>query len=171
MDDVLLIARIEGLENCARALEQQLGGLVQVAPGRQEGLSALRQRDFGVVVVEESLAESDPAWADQLWSQLGFAVPLQVNFAISGCARLGREVKAALSRRNSEQAIARRAVATELEDELKSSLTGLLLQSELALREPTVPTSLEPKLRHMVELAGTIRDRLRRKAGGMGVNR
>jgi hypothetical protein len=97
-------------------------------------------------------------------------VPLQVNFAISGCARLSREVKAALSRRDGEQAIARRAVATELEDELKSSLTGLLLQSELALREPSVPTSLEPKLRHMVELAGAIRDRLRRRAGGIGVN-
>ncbi len=168
MNDILLIAQIEGLENCARALEQQIGGAVEVAPGRQEGLIALRGREFGVVVVEESLAESDPGWADQLWSQLGFAVPLRVNFAISGCARLGREVRAALARRDCEQAVARRAVATELEDELKSSLTGLLLQSELALQEPAMPTSLEPKLRHMVELAGTIRDRLRRKAGGMG---
>jgi hypothetical protein len=169
MMDILLISRLEGLENCARVLEQQLGGLVEVAAGSTEGLSALRRREFGVVVVEESLVEADPAWADQLWSQLGFAVPLQINFAISGCARLGREVKAALARRDGEQAVARRAVATELEDELKSSLTGLLLQSELALREPAVPASLEPKLRHVVELAGSIRDRLRRKAGGMGV--
>jgi signal transduction histidine kinase len=170
MNDVLLIARIHGLETCARALEQEIGGVVEFASSRQEGLIALRRREFGVVVVEDSLAESDPDWADQLWSQLGFALPLQVNFAISGSARLGREVKAALVRRGSEQAVARRAVATELEDELKSSLTGLLLQSELALREPAVPTSLEPKLRHMVELAGTIRERLRRKAGGMGVS-
>ncbi len=170
MNDVLLIAQIEGLESCARALEQQIGGLVEVAPGRSEGLSAVRRRDFGVVAIEECLAESDPAWADQIWSELGFAVPLRVNFAISGCARLGREVKAALARREGEQAVARRAVATELEDELKSSLTGLLLQSELALREPAVPLTLEPKLRHMVELAGAIRDRLRKKAGGMGVS-
>jgi signal transduction histidine kinase len=170
MKDVLLIARLEGLENCARALEQQIDGLVEIAPGAREGLSALRRREFGVVVVEESLAESDPPWADLLWSQLGFALPLQVNFAISGSARLGREVKAALARRDSEQAVARRAVATEIEDELKSSLTGLLLQSELALREPAVPRSLEPKLRHMVELAGAIRDQLRRRATGIGVN-
>jgi hypothetical protein len=170
MKDVLLIGRMDGLENCARALEQQTGGLVEVANGREEGLSALRRREFGVVLVEESLAQGDPAWADQLWLQLGFAVPLEVNFAISGCARLGREVKAALARRDGEQAVARRAVARELEDELKSSLTGLLLQSELALREPAVPVSLEPKLRLMVELAGGIRDRLRQKAGGIGAN-
>jgi hypothetical protein len=79
---------------------------------------------------------------------------------------LGREIRAALARRDGEQSVARRAVASEIENELKSSLTGLLLQSELALREPAVPASLEPKLRHMVELAGQIRDRLRHKSAG-----
>jgi hypothetical protein len=143
---------------------------VEIAPSREAGLAALRRRDFGVVVVEESLVEGDGAWADQLWTQLGFAVPLQVNFAVLGCARLAREVKAALLRRDGEHATARRAVATELEDELKSSLTGLLLQSELALREPTVPVTLEPKLRQMVELVGAMREKLRRKAGGLEVN-
>ena len=170
MKDVLLIARLDGLENCARALEQMVGGTVEVAPGPEEGLRALRRREFAVVVVEESLTEGDPPWADQLWSQLGFALPLQVNFAISGCARLGREVKAALARRDGEHSVARRAVAMELEDELKSNLTGLLLQSELALREPAVPASLEPKLRHMVELAGALRERLRRKSAGPGAS-
>ena len=169
MKDVLLIAGIDGLENCAQALAQQIGGVVEFASGRGEGLSALRRRDFAVVVIEESLVEGDAAWADQLWSLLGFGLPLQVNFGISGTVRLGREVKAALARRDGEKAVARRAVATELEDELKSSLTGLLLQSELALREPLVPSSLEPKLRHMVELTGVIRERLRRRAGGVDV--
>ncbi len=168
MRDVLLVAVLDGLENCARMLEQQLGARVEVAAGRIEGLEALRRNEYGVVVVEESLVESDPAWADQMWEQTGFAVPLQVNFAISGCSRLGREIKAALSRREGEQSVARRAVASEIEDELKSSLTGLLLQSELALREPAIPPALEPKLRHMVELAGQIRERLRQKATGSG---
>jgi len=164
--DVLLIAALDGLENCARILEQQLTARVEIAANRRDGLEALKRREYGVVVVEESLIESDPAWADQVWDQTGFAVPLQVHFAISGCARLGREVRAALARRDGEQAVARKAVAAEIEDELKSSLTGLLLQSELALREPGVTPGLEPKLRHMVELAGQIRERLRRNATG-----
>jgi signal transduction histidine kinase len=169
--DVLLIAGLDGLENCARVLEQQVGARVEIAQSRREGLEALRRRDYGVVVVEESLTESDPAWADQVWDHTGFAVPLRVNFAILGAARLAREVKAALARRDGEQSVARKAVASEIEDELKSSLTGLLLQSELALRDPGVTPALEPKLRHMVELSGQIRERLRQKATGAAMGR
>jgi hypothetical protein len=163
-EDVLLVATLQGVENCAKVLEQQLNVKVEVAKNRAEGLQALQRSEFGVVVVEEGLLESDSAWADRIWEAAGFAIPLQINFAISGCARLGREVKAARMRRTGEQAIARRAVALEIEGELKSSLTGLLLQSELALREPAIPASLEPKLRHVVELVGGIRERLRRQA-------
>jgi hypothetical protein len=92
------------------------------------------------------------------------AMPVQVNFAIAGCARLGREVKAALLRKHGEQAVARRNAVIEVENELKSTVTGLLLESQLALREPEIPASLEPKLRHLVELAGTLRERLRGEA-------
>ena len=158
--DVLLIANMDGVENCARFLEGELGSRVELAVNRRDGLAALKRADFGVVVVEEGLAEGNPAWADQVWEHAGFAVPLQVNFAVSGGARVSREVKAALARREGEQKIARAAVTSEIENELKSSLTGLLLQSELALREPSVPAALEPKLRHVVELAGAIRERL-----------
>jgi len=159
--DVLLIAVTEGVEDCARILEAQLGARVAFAATRQDGLTALRRSEFGVVVVEEGLAESDAAWAEQVWDLARFAVPVQLNFAISGCARLAREVKAALVRRDAEQAIARRAVASEMESELRSSLTGLLLQSELALQEPSVSAELAPKLRHVAELAGAIRERFR----------
>jgi hypothetical protein len=164
--DVLLISTMEGVENCARAIAEQVNARVEVAAGRRAGLSALRREEFGVVVVEESLAESDSAWAEQVWAMSGLAMPLQVNFAISGTNRLVREVKAALARRDGEQAVARRAVAREMENDLKSSVTGLLLESQLALREPFIPPSLEPKLRHLVELAGALRERLRREAEG-----
>ena len=170
MKDVLLIASTTKLEHCARSLEQQLGLKVEVAFGRIEALEALRTSSFAVVVVEGTLVEGDAVWADHLWSQLGFALPLQVSFAILGCARLEREIKAALLRREGDQAVARRAVASELEDELKSGLTGLLLQSELVLREPAVPPTLEPRLRQMVELAGSIHETLRRRASNMGVS-
>ena len=162
--DVLMISTMEGAENCARAMEEQVNARVEVAVGRKAGLLALRREEFAVVVVEESLAESDPAWAAQIWEMSGLAMPLQVNFAISGSARLAREVKAALNRRDGDQAVARRSVARDIENELKSSVTGLLLESELALREPAMPASLQPKLRHLVELAGILRERLRGEA-------
>ncbi len=156
-----MIASMEGAENCAQWIAGELGSNVEVAATRKAGLAALRRAEFGVVVVEESLAESDPDWADQVWELAGLALPVQVNFAISGCARLSREVKAALMRREGEQTVARRAAVTEVENDLKSAVTGLLLESQLALREPSVSAALEPKLRHLVELAGALRERLR----------
>ncbi len=84
-----------------------------------------------------------------------------MNFAISGCARLVREVRAALARREQEKAVAMRAAASAMESELKSVVTGILLQSELALREPAVSPHLEAKLRNLVGLAGDLRERLR----------
>lgn len=156
-----MISSMEGAENCAQWISGQVGSRVEVAATRRAGLAALKRSKFGVVVVEESLAEADPEWADQVWALAGLAMPVQVNFAISGCARLGREVKAALQRRDGEKAVAKRAAVTEIENDLKSAVTGLLLESELALREASIPAELEPKLRHLVELAGALRERLR----------
>jgi hypothetical protein len=159
--NILMISTMEGAENCVRAIEAQVNGRVELAKDRRAALLALRREEFAVVVVEESLAESEPAWAEQVWGLAGLAMPLELNLAISGTARLSREIKAALARRNGERVIARRAAARELENELKSSVTGLLLESELALREPAGSVALHSKLLHLVELAGTIRERLR----------
>jgi hypothetical protein len=159
--DVLIVSGMDGAENCAKLIASQIGGHVEVAADGGTALVTLRGREFDVVVVEERLAEADPAWADQVWALAGLAVPVQVNFAISGCARLGREVKAALVRKDGERAVARRAAFREIEDDLKGAVTGLLLETELALREPAIPPALEPKLRHLVELASVLRERLR----------
>ena len=147
-------------EHCAHTIEQRVSVTVEVVASKRTALAALRRTEFAVVVVEESLAESDPEWADHAWELAGMAIPLQVNFAIAGCARLGREVKAALLRRDGEYAVAKKAATAELANDLKSSVTSLLLESELALREPSIPASLEPKLRHLVALAGALRERL-----------
>jgi len=159
--DVLMISTMEGAEHCAQWIAGEVGSRVEVASSRRAGLAALRQAQFGVVVVEESLVEADPEWADLIWALAGLAIPVQVNFSISGCARLSREVKTALTRRDGERVVARRAAATEIENDLKSAVTGLLLESQLALNEPAVPASLEPKLRLLVELAGALQERLR----------
>lgn len=159
--DVLLITEMAGAEACAAALAGLLGCEVEVAGSRKAGLLAMRRREFGAVLVEDTLAESDPDWADQIWAAAGLAMPLRMNFAICSVARLSREVRNALMRRDNERAIAKRAALAELENELKGSVTGLLLQSELALREAVGSVRLEPKLRSVVELAGELQQRLR----------
>ncbi|MGC9159616.1 MAG: hypothetical protein ACP5FH_11565, partial [Terracidiphilus sp.] len=130
---ILIVTGIEGARNCAAVVGAQLGMEVEVAEGRRAALTAMRRAEFAVVVVDESIAECDPAAAEAIWERAGLAIPLQINFALAGAARLTREIRAALRRREREQALAHRAAAAAIETELKSTVAGLLLHSQLAL--------------------------------------
>lgn len=157
---ILLVTGIEGARNCADAVGSQLGADVMVAQSGREALAALRRHEFLAVVIDETLAQCEPATADRICERAGLAIPLQMNYALSGSARLVREIRAALHRREREQALARRAAAAAMEAELKSTLAGLLLQSELALNGSQLPTPVADRLRVVTDLAGSLRQQL-----------
>jgi hypothetical protein len=157
---ILMVTGVEGARNGAEVVSAQLGMEVEVAEGRKAALAALRRREFAAVIVDETLAECDPAAAEAIWDRAGLAIPLQVNFAVSGAARLIREIRAALHRREREQGLARRAAEVAIERDLKSTVAGLLLHSELALSVGDVPTLLADRLRVVADLAGILRQKL-----------
>src|SRR5947207_2756235 len=68
-----------------------------------------------------------------LFDHLGPAVPVFVNFGISGVERILRELLAALSRRGREMVLARHVARQALRDELKNDVTALLLSCDFAL--------------------------------------
>lgn len=162
---MLLVTNIPGAENCGAAITRQLGLTVELASNRRAALTALRRREYAVVVLDESQVEADPAGADVLWQQAGLAVPIQINLAISGCGRILREVRAALQRREREQALALRAATQVIGSEVNTTLTGLLLQTQLMLTEPSLPSALLPKLQQVVQLAGSLRTQLSPRPG------
>jgi hypothetical protein len=157
---ILMVTGIEGARNCAAVVGEQLGMEVEVAEGRKSALAALRRLEFAVVVVDETMAACDPATAENIWAHSGLAIPLQINFALSGAARLIREIRAALHRREREQMLARKAAAAAMETELKSTVAGLLLQSQLVLNGGEVPASIADRLRVVADLAGSLRQQL-----------
>jgi hypothetical protein len=157
---VLMVTGIEGARNCATLVTAQLGMTVEIAEGRKTALAALRRKEFATVVVDETIAECDPAAAEAIWERAGLAIPIQVNFALSGAARLIREIRAALYRREREQAAARRAATVAIETELKNTVAGLLLHSQLALAESSVSAPVADKLRVVADLAGSLRQQL-----------
>jgi hypothetical protein len=157
---ILIVTGIEGARNCATVVGAQLGMEVEVAEGRKAALGALRRREFLAVVVDETMAECDPASAEAIWEHTGLAIPLQINFALSGAARLIREIRAALHRREREQMLARRAAAAAIETELKTTVAGLLLHSQLALNGSEMPPLVVEKLRVVADLAGSLRQQL-----------
>jgi len=157
---ILMVTGIEGASNCAAVVGTQLGVEVDVAEGRKAALAALRRREYLAVVIDDSLAECDPAAAEKICEQAGLAIPMQINFAVSGAARLVREIRAALNRREREQTLARRAAAAAIETELKSTVAGLLLHSQLALSGGGVPAAVADRLRVVADLAGSLRQQL-----------
>ena len=165
---ILVVTGIEGVQNCAAAIAQQLGTEVETANGQKAALSMLRKKEFSVVVVDETIAECDPAAAAAIWEHAELAIPLQINFALSGAARLVREIRAALHRRDHEQALARKAAAGAIESELRTTVAGLLLQSQLALSAKEVPTPVAEKLQIVADLASNLRQQLNapNKSGG-----
>jgi hypothetical protein len=157
---ILIVTGIEGARNCAALVGAQLGMEVEVAEGRKTALTALRRREFAAVVVDETMAECDPAAAEAICERAGLAIPLQINFALSGAARLTREIRAALHRREREQMLASRAAASAIEAELKTTVAGLLLHSQLALSGAEVSSPIADRLRTVADLAGSLRQQL-----------
>jgi len=158
--NILMVTGIEGARNCAAVVSAQLGIEVEVAEGRKAALAALRRREFAAVVMDETMAECDPAAAEAVWERAGLAIPLQINFALSGAARLTREIRAGLHRREREQAVARRAASAAIETELKTTIAGLLLHSQLALSDSEMTSPIAEKLRVVADLAGNLRRQL-----------
>jgi len=165
---ILIVTGIEGARNCANVVGAQLGMEVEVAEGRKIALTALRRREFSVVVVDETMAECDPSAAEAIWERAGLAIPLQINFALSGAARLTREIRAALHRREREQGLARRAATAAIESELKTTVAGLLLHSQLALSGSESTSPIADRLRLVADLAGNLRQQLNAPLAGRG---
>src|SRR5580700_1593759 len=165
---ILLVTGVEGARNCADVIAKQLDMAVEVAEGRKAALGLLRQREFAAVVVDETVAGCDPAAAEAIWERAGLAIPLQINFAVSGAARLIRDIRADLHRREREQLLARRAAAAAIDAELKSTVAGLLLHSQLALNGSEVPETVADKLRLVADLAGNLRQKLSVPLGTRG---
>lgn len=160
--NALMITAMGNAERWAEALASQLGLKVEVVTTRKAALGALRHREYSVVIADSGMIEADPDGADLVWKHSGLAIPLEINFAISNGSRLVREVRAALARRNQEHGLALKTASLTLESELRSTMTGLLLQSQLALNEPALTPELTDKLKTMAELAGTLGQKLKR---------
>jgi hypothetical protein len=162
---ILMVTAITGAENCAAVLSKQFGVPVETAASRRDALAALRRREFAIVVMDESLVDSREDVSDSLLKHAGLAIPLEMNFAISGCGRLVREVRAAFSRREREHELALSAAATTIDSELRETLAGLLLQAQLTLAEPGVSPQLSERLQLILELVVSLRQKLEK--GGL----
>ncbi len=145
---------------CADALRVATGQETEWAQSLQEAATRLRQQTYSAAVIDQFLLETEPDESDQMIEHLGTAFPVYVNFAVTGMDRLVREVRSALHRRQREEGVARRAVAEQMNSEMRETLTAMLLSCELAMSVPDVPDPAVEKIRAIDNLARELRLRL-----------
>jgi hypothetical protein len=156
----LIITAADGVEAMAASLAQKLGMTVEIASARAGALRLLDRRSYALVVLDQIQADADPQGAELVWRHTGLAIPLQINFALAGSTRVEREMRAALARRQREQQMASVAAAAAVDAALKNAVTGILLESRLALEEKGLPPGIESRLRTMAGIANQLRERL-----------
>jgi hypothetical protein len=157
---ILLVTQLSKSAECVGAIQQAMNKSTQGASSLRNAAAQLEEREYALVVIDQSLAEAEPEDLDALLHHLGTAMPLFVNFAICGLERLVREVRASLHRRQREIEFARRSVEDLLRNELRGTVTALLLSCEMALQVPGLPSAAELKLHAVDELAKTMKQKL-----------
>lgn len=157
---ILLITPSARGQECADSLKIATGLQTQWVHSLQEGTSRLREQTYVAAVIDQFLLETEPQHSDQLIEHLETALPVYINFAVTGMERLLREVRSALHRRKREESTARIAVEEQMRSAMGETLTAMLLSCELAMLVPDVPTPAAEKIRVIDSLARELRQRL-----------
>lgn len=158
---VLLVTSVHGVENLAAMLSQGAAVIVDVARSRRAALAALRRQTFAAVIVDTALPQHEVTPNEMLWQNVGSAVPLELDLAPLGAAALLRLLRSMLDRRNELEASLREDVTRAMAEDLRSTVTGMLLQSDLGLRDQTLSPSLQERFRQLRSMADDLRVRLR----------
>src|SRR5882672_3331669 len=112
---ILVVTPNMAANECAETLRDATSEQIVMASSLREAATRLRTEGYLAVVLDQYLLETEPEEAETVMRHLGTAIPLPVNLAISGAARLGREVRAVVQRRQREEAAARRAAVITLQ--------------------------------------------------------
>jgi hypothetical protein len=150
---ILLVSTSPRAKDCAAALELGTGHKTHVSTTVPLALTRLQ-------AVDQSLLEADPNALDMLFNRCGTAMPLYINLALHSPERVVREVQVGLRRIDGEKAQAMKSAERALANQLRGNLTGILLNSDLALRQKAIPADVAEKVKSVRDLAEEMRSHL-----------
>jgi hypothetical protein len=157
---VILVTSSSRAKECAAAIEQATHHETKIATSLSRAVDSLQTHDYDALVLDESFRQTEISAVNLLLNHAGLAVPIYVNLALHGAERVAREVQTGLVRFVREKLAAMRAAEGILRSELRGEVTGILLTSELALREPALPEAVAEKVQAVHDLAEKMRRRL-----------
>jgi CheY-like chemotaxis protein len=158
---ILIVTAMDGAENLARALSREADAVVEIARSRRAALARLRRDPVTALLLDTSMPESEMTTSEMVWQNADGAVPLEINLSTLGANGVVRLLRSLLEGREQAETLGRREAATAVAQELQSTITGLLLQSDMLLREKTITPAMADKVRQVKELTDALRVRLR----------
>jgi hypothetical protein len=163
---VLIVTAMEGAEYLARALSREADAVVEIARSRRAALARLRRDPVTALLLDSSLPEAEMTTSEMVWQNADGAVPLDINLATLGVSGVVRLLRSLLEGREQAETLGRREAAAAVAQELQSTITSLLLQSDMMLRDKALTPAVADKARQVKELANTLRVRLRSASHG-----
>ncbi len=159
-DMILIVTPSASGPECAELIGKALNQEATLVTSVRQAISAIRNLEYRVILMDEDLFEANPTAAAGL-AELGeAAVTVFLNFGIANAQRVIREVKAALRRRERDEATARRSASLQLHGELSNDLTGILLSAQTAMNTPDLPRVAQERLSSLYEIARKLQLRL-----------
>jgi len=157
---ILLVTSSNRRLERGNGLEQTIGESVEVCESVRKAASMLRNNEYSAVILDDPMVEAEGEALEALLNNLGLAVPVYVNLAVSNAERIARELRLAMRRNRESRIIAVRAAEAQLRSEVRDAVTGILLSAQLAMRTPEMPADALEKLTSVCQLANNIRSRL-----------
>jgi len=157
---ILLVTSNDRRVECGVVLERAVGESVEVCESVRKAAARLRNNEYSAVIMDDPMVEADGEALESLLNNLGLAIPVYVNLAVSNADRIARELRVAQRRNRESRMIAVRAAESQLRSEIRDAVTGILLSTELAMTTPDMPMDALEKLTSVCQLASNIRSRL-----------
>lgn len=157
---VLIVTAMEGAENLARAISRDADAIVEIARSRRAALARLRRGPVTALLLDSVLPDAEVTTSDIVWQNADGAVPLEIPLASLGAVGVVRLLQSVLEGRRQAETEGRKQAAAAVTEELQSTLTSLLLESDLLSRDKALSPNLAEKARVVRELADSLRMRL-----------
>jgi hypothetical protein len=159
-DMILIVTPSSSGPQCAELIGKALNRQANLVTTIRQAISSVRSAEYRVIVMDEDLFEANPAAAAGVGELAEGALTVFLNFGIANSDRVIREIKAALRRRERDEATARRSANLQLQGELSNDLTGILVSAQTAMTTPDLPRPVQERLTNLYEIARKLQLRL-----------
>jgi hypothetical protein len=157
---LLLVSASERRGELKDAMYESLNVPITIATTFAEALAAIAATPCKAVILDEGLADLDPAGAAQLLERCADELPIFVKLAISGTPRCLQQIQLAIRRFDREQQIALASAQDWVRSQLGDALTSILISCQLTLDMEGLPPAAQKHVSSILAAGEVLQERM-----------